>query len=132
MKTRLWLILVPLVLLFGCLGTQVKDDAARLGVSFAFGPQHGCSTISPAIDVSGVPAGTVKFKVRMVDLDKPTYNHGGGTVPNDGSGTIPGGALKSYKGPCPPSGSHRYRITVHALDSEGVAIGVGEYTQSYP
>lgn len=66
----------------------------------------------------------------MVDLDKPDFNHGGGTVQYDGSNVIRAGALKSYTGPCPPSGRHRYSIKVDTIDASGVNTGSGKQTQS--
>ena len=133
MKKMYWLLLLLPLILAGCVSTPVAKDAANLGVSFSFSDAHKCSGLSPAINLSGVPAGTASFKVKLVDLDKTSYNHGGGTVANNGSGVIPEGALRAgYKGPCPPSGSHRYKFTVYALDDKGTAIGVGEHTVTFP
>ena len=38
---------------------------------------------------------TVSFQVTLKDLDVPIYNHGGGTVHNDGTGIIPKRVLKA-------------------------------------
>ena len=125
--------LLVFFLIIGCNDVEVKDDAVRLGVSFSFNQKHRCTEISPAIHITGVPAGTVKFRVKLVDLDITSYNHGGGTVQNDGSGIIEEGALKSgYTGPCPPSGSHRYKFIVYSLDENNDAIGVGESIRRFP
>jgi phosphatidylethanolamine-binding protein (PEBP) family uncharacterized protein len=119
-------------LVFGCLGPKVSPNAVKLGVDFNFDPSHKCSSTSPEIRVSNIPPGTKKFSVTLVDHDVPTWNHGGGTVANDGSGVIPEGALKGYNGPCPPTGSHRYEFSVKAIDAQGVVIGMGEKAQQYP
>ena len=55
----------------------------------------------------------------MNDKDAPNFRHGGGTVPYNGSGRVPEGAI-DYIGPCPPAGtSHRYVWTIEALDKSG-------------
>ncbi|MDP6954100.1 MAG: phospholipid-binding protein, partial [Alphaproteobacteria bacterium] len=58
----------------------------------------------PEIALSHVPEGTARFKVKLVDLDFKPFNHGGGTAPNTGDGTISEGDYETftYKGPCPP------------------------------
>jgi hypothetical protein len=104
-----------------------------MGVNFTFSAKHKCSSVSPKITVTNVPAGTNKLKVVLVDRDVPTWNHGGGTVPFTGSGVISEGALKSgYNGPCPPSGSHTYEFKVKAIDAQGVIIGMGSKSQKFP
>lgn len=115
--------------LSGC--QSVPQDAAHLDVGFHFSPSNRCSSINPPITVSGAPAKTTKYAVHMTDLDKPDYNHGGGTVVASGN-TIPSGALKGYKGPCPPAGPHRYEISVKALDATGAVVGYGKSSQRFP
>jgi len=80
-----------------------------------------CQRVTPELKLSGVPSGTAAFKFKLKDLDVPRYNHGGGKMKYSGGDVIPEGALKSirYNGPCPPGGSHRYQITLHALDGAG-------------
>lgn len=102
-----------------------------LGVDFAWTSADRGATRSPAFTVTNVPAGTATLEFEMVDLDVPTYNHGGGTVAYAGSPEIPAGAF-SYRGPNPPSGSHRYRWTVEALDASGTTLARGTATQSFP
>ena len=120
-------------LFFGCAGSKTSPDAVNLGVNFNLEAKHKCSSISPKITVSNIPAGTKELKVVLVDRDVPTWNHGGGTVAYKGSGVIPEGALKSgYNGPCPPSGSHTYEFKVKAVDARGVVIGMGSKTQNFP
>jgi len=121
------------VVLAGCVSEEVSPDAMTLGVEFSWEGTARCSNVSPVIQVSGAPKEAVSFKVRLVDLNVPSWNHGGGTVANDGAGVIPTGALKSgYNGPCPPSGSHRYQFIVKALDAEGTVIGEGKSVQKFP
>ena len=88
-------------------------------ITFKFERKHKCSNTSPKITLSNIPEGTQTFKARLVDRDVTSWNHGGGTVANDGSGVLGKGALtEGYNGPCPPS-SHLYEITVKALDTNG-------------
>jgi phosphatidylethanolamine-binding protein (PEBP) family uncharacterized protein len=128
-----WAALVLTMVLAGCVSEKVSPDAVTLGVEFSWEGTSRCSNVSPVIRVTGAPHGTTSFKVRLVDLNVPTWNHGGGTVAHDGSGVIPAGALKSgYNGPCPPSGTHSYQFIVKALDAEGTVIGEGKSVQKFP
>jgi hypothetical protein len=60
-----------------------------------------CGSGSPVFSLAGVPKGTTTLQFHMVDLDKPSYNHGGGTVPYKGQTTIGCGALTGYSPPSP-------------------------------
>lgn len=107
--------------------------AADLTVSFKFDSSNKCSRVSPEIRIGNIPDGTVAFRVKLKDRNKPTWNHGGGTVPHDGSGIIPKGALKDgYNGPCPPSGSHTYVFTVKAVDANDDVLAEGEKSARFP
>src|SRR5262245_61986399 len=75
------------------------------------------SSPSPAFSVTGVPAGTVELEFRMVDLDAPRFEHGGGKVRYTNQPRIAPGAFQ-FIGPCPPQ-THRYEWTVTARDSGG-------------
>ncbi|MRX33236.1 phospholipid-binding protein [Aminobacter sp. MDW-2] len=104
--------------------------AAGMGVSFEWGPTKKCfDSKSPPIVLSNVPAGTVKLEIKMIDQNA-SYNHGGGNVAFSGQSQLPYGAFK-YKGPCPPSGTHFYKITVKALDASGKALASGSATQPF-
>jgi phosphatidylethanolamine-binding protein (PEBP) family uncharacterized protein len=88
---------------------------------------HQCSPSSPALSISGIPDGTKSLDISMVDVDVPSYDHGGGLVAHAGGPTasIPEGALKHYRGPCPPnftSFGHDYQFTVHALAEDGKTV----------
>lgn len=108
-------------------------SAEDLSVSFKFDASSKCSRKSPEIRVGNIPEGTVSFSVRLKDRNVPGWNHGGGTVPNDGSGIIRAGALTSgYNGPCPPSGSHTYRFTVKARDANDDTLAEGAAEQRFP
>ena len=106
------------------------------------GSGNGCTgmNVSPQLDWSGAPAGTVSYVLTTYDPDAPTgsglwhwvnYNipatanslpKGAGTP---GSTDLPAGTMvinndpgvAGYVGPCPPVGSapHRYIFTLYAL-----------------
>ena len=94
---------------------------------------HTCDgkDISPHITWSGAPEGTKSFALTCIDPDAPTgdfihwlaYNIPATTSEIPQGGPVPGGARevtndfgkKSYGGPCPPSGTHRYFFTIYAL-----------------
>lgn len=105
-------------------------DGAAMTVEYQWQRENMCDRgLSPQITLQGVPEGTVSFKVRLQDLQMPSYNHGGGEVDNDGSNVIGPGALKNYRGPCPPMGAtHRYSMTVLALDAGRTVLARGEKT----
>jgi len=107
----------------------------------------GCSgqDISPALSWSGAPASTKSFAMTVFDPDAPT---GSGwwhwTIVNipkevheltrdagNRNGTkVPGGAVQGrtdfgkpgFGGACPPSGTHRYRFKVWALDVDRLPV----------
>lgn len=80
-------------------------------VSFQWGATPKCNTgyatevPSPRFELAHVPAGTKFIHFGMVDHDAPGYSHGGGTAAYAGQPVIEAGAF-TYKGPCPPIGSH--------------------------
>ncbi len=89
--------------------------------------------VSPQLSWEDVPEETKSFALRVTDPDCPgrTWIH---WLVYDISkelrefvrGSLPKGAIevendfgkKSYGGPCPPSGTHRYFFTLYALDTE--------------
>lgn len=130
---RVAMILMAGGLLAACQTTPVAENAATLGVDFSWSKKSGCSPVSPVIRVTDVPPDTAFLSVKMVDLNKPSYPHGGGEVAYTGDGVIPEGALGKYAGPCPPIGQHTYRFTVQALNAEkDLVLGTGESERLFP
>lgn len=93
--------------------------------------------ISPPLQITNIPEGTVKFALIMHDTDTEkdfvhwtmwnflpdTTNIPAGSVPEQANvGNNDFGEL-GYKGPCPPEGErHTYTFDLYALDSTPAAI----------
>lgn len=88
--------------------------------------------LRPAFSFADVPAGTVSFAIIVDDPDAPSgvwthwvaFNIDGSVaqVPQDAlpTGTVEGRTswgAPGWRGPCPPSGMHRYAFTLYALDT---------------
>ncbi len=117
---------------------EVASSAFKEGGSIP--KQYTCdgADISPPLAWSGVSTGAKTLALICDDPDAPAgtwvhwvlYNLPGGTkqlaekVPPDEK--VAGGGLQGtndfrkigYRGPCPPSGTHRYFFKLYALDSE--------------
>ena len=93
--------------------------APAFSASFSWSGIRACGRTSPAFTIQDAPEGTERLRFMMNDKDAPNFRHGGSTVPYNGSGRVPEGAI-DYIGPCPPAGtSHRYVWTIEALDKSG-------------
>src|SRR5580704_13721927 len=91
----------------------------RPSVHASHGRESACGRTSPAFTIDDAPKETESLRFMMNDKDAPNFRHGGSTVPYNGSGRVPEGAI-DYIGPCPPAGtSHRYVWTIEALDKSG-------------
>lgn len=88
--------------------------------------------VSPELNITGVPEGAKSLALIIDDPDAPrgTFVHwlvwnmppGTGRMergkePPGAQGTCDFGG-KGYRGPCPPSGTHRYFFKLYALDEE--------------
>ncbi len=109
------------------------SSAHAFSATVRWGSGAGCSSESPAVNLSAVPRGTTSLEFQMVDLNMPSFNHGGGTVAFEGKTNFaPGalfGAFSGYRGPCPPPGSvHRYQWTISAKDGSGKVLGTARAT----
>jgi phosphatidylethanolamine-binding protein (PEBP) family uncharacterized protein len=102
-------------------------NASAFSMSFRW-----CGSSSPVFSLSDVPKGTTMLQFHMVDLDVPTYNHGGGDVAYKGQSSVPCGALTNYSPPSPPSGSHSYQMIVTAIGSGNDNLGSATFTRKFP
>lgn len=95
------------------------------------------SDISPPLQISDIPEGTVSLVLVMDDPDAPggVWDHwvafdvapldaideAVGTLGTPGTNSW---GRTGYGGPCPPSGTHRYYFTVYSLDTSlGLPMG---------
>lgn len=114
--------------------------AADFSISFEWGNIPLCTSgrpnivSNPRFVLSNVPKGTKFIQFKMIDLNVPSYKHGGGTVEYTGNDVIEPGAF-TYHSPCPPSGSHLYQWTATAKKSPGrmgESLGRAQATRRYP
>ena len=124
--------IVSLVMLAGCLGGKRAADFQTMTLDYAL--IGGLSSPNPEIKLANVPPETAFLKVSMKDRQRPNFNHGNETIAYDGSGRVPKGALRSYRGPEPPPGeSHSYEITVEALNADkSLILGEGSLAKNFP
>jgi hypothetical protein len=119
-------ILMGCVALASCQGDQ---DTLALALQFEWVKQNECSEFSPEIRVIGIPPGTRHLEVCLTDLYMPGSDHGGwGRIPCPENGIIAPGAIKHFRGPCPPKyyGHGKYEFTIRSLDKNGMVTGVGK------
>ncbi len=87
---------------------------------------------NPAFYLRQVPRGTRFIKFEMKDLDAPAFIHGGGTINYTGQHIVQGGVF-TYRGPCPPEGTHTYEWTATAMSGRTTGIlGRARVQRSYP
>lgn len=119
------------------------DDAPPSAVFAITGPwvsggaidtKYTCTggSISPPLQFSGIPAGTVTLGLVLTDQDANDTVHWATanintTDANIGEGTVPGGAIQAitaqgtlgYWAPCPPAGqTHNYLLTAYAVSQQ--------------
>ena len=84
-------------------------NITQMGVDFEWQLIDKGSQDNPEIRLTGVPEGTRRFQVSLVDLNLNGFDHGSGFAANNGSGVIARRAVKgSYNGPDPSLYSVRH------------------------
>jgi len=128
--------MIRLLIPVAVLTAMATQAAADFTIQFSWNNIPLCTSgrpntvANPAFRLSDVPAGTEQIEFRMVDLDAPSYNHGGATLGITGSGVVPEGTF-TYRSPCPPSGSHTYEWRATARGG-GAVLGQARATRQYP
>lgn len=118
---------------------QVRSPAFLHGEKIP--ARHTCDgeNVNPELDISGIPADTKSLVIIVEDPDAISgtwihwivFNIPPREVIEENS--VPGEEAMndfkdtSYRGPCPPSGSHRYIFRVYALDT---LLGSGFLTKA--
>ena len=100
---------------FTCDGEQVSPPLAWSGK-----PAKAWALV---VDDPDAPGGTFVHWV-VLDIPTRTTSAESGQVPAGGKQVLNSSDRTSYFGPCPPSGEHRYRFTVYALDAP-TKLGTG-------
>lgn len=132
---RFLIFLAGVFLMSNAMAFTLTSSAFKNGESIP--AKYTCKgeNISPPLNWTGIPANTQSFALIIADPDAPVgtwyhwvlYNIPGTTdslaenVQKLPSGTLSGKSSYNdtqYKGPCPPSGQHRYFFNLYALDAQ--------------
>ena len=125
---------ISVVLVTGFSQSAIGDE---FSFTFEWGKIPLCDTGSPnsvpnpIFTLQNVPAGTKKINMYLTDLDRPNYDHGGGSIEYKGQNVIQQGVFQ-YTGPCPPDGSHEYEWTAWVKDAKDDTIGKAKAKKDYP
>jgi Raf kinase inhibitor-like YbhB/YbcL family protein len=104
---------------FSCDGAEDSPPLAWSGIP------DDAAAVALVVDDPDAPSGTFTHWV-VLDIPVTTTTSDQGAVPRGGIEASSSSGDAAYVGPCPPSGTHRYRFTVVALDDEtGLAAGAG-------
>ncbi len=126
------------ILTLSCALALTATAALPFEIGFEWGDFKSCTNGSPRtvanprFDLKDVPEGTKFIRFKLVDRNKPDFDHGGGTVAWTGETVIEPGAF-TYRSPCPPNGSHVYEWTATAQDKKsGGKLGTAKARRDYP
>lgn len=132
-------ILLMAILAFAPMESALAEELALTSPAFEPGgrilKKFTCEGpgISPPLEISNIPEGTRSLALIVEDPDAPVGNWVHWVVWNIHprtlilpEGRVPRGARqgindfrsRSYGGPCPPDGEHRYFFRLYALDSK--------------
>src|SRR3989344_531857 len=90
-------------------------------------------TVSPPLTFTDIPKTAVSLSLVVEDPDAPngTFTHLNlSGIPADKTG-FDEGELSDFIPPCPPSGTHRYRFILRALNDKGAQISQSILTGLY-
>ncbi|WP_146589505.1 YbhB/YbcL family Raf kinase inhibitor-like protein [Puniceibacterium confluentis] len=127
---------MKIAILCAALVVSATSASAEFSLAFTWGDIPLCTNgksrkvASPQFVVRDVPPGTDTLELRLKDLDRPKFNHGGGKLRISGSGMIPFGTFR-YNSPCPPDGAHTYEWTATARSGNRV-LATTKARRTYP
>lgn len=107
----------PIPEVYSCRGLNVSPPLAWSGVP------ADAAALALVVDDPDAPGGSYVHWV-VVDIDADTTSVSERALPSGGVQAENSGGDARYVGPCPPSGTHRYRFTVYAL-SEPTGLSDG-------
>ena len=111
-------------------GEPLRLTSSVVGEGGELPVRHTCrgDDVSPPLQWTGVPDGTVELAVVVRDVDAEGFVHWtvAGLRPDLGGldeGAVPAGGVQAandfgrpgWAGPCPPSGAHHYDLALYAL-----------------
>ncbi|MCI0688571.1 MAG: YbhB/YbcL family Raf kinase inhibitor-like protein [Sporichthyaceae bacterium] len=109
----------PIPSVYSCRGRDVSPPLAWSGIP------SDAAALALVVDDPDAPRGTFTHWV-VVDFPPSTAALAEGEVPSGGIQAVNSAGDARYLGPCPPSGTHRYRFTVYALSERlGLEAGAG-------
>jgi len=129
MKTASVICILFLTFLGGCSKEDTDNSVGKIGVDFLFDLKDPKN--SPEIHLNYVPPGTARLDVFFFD-DTNKWEHGGGSLPYNGSASIPVGAVKGFKGMDSGYGFMKMKVTIKAYNKNGQLIGKGVISKSPP
>jgi phosphatidylethanolamine-binding protein (PEBP) family uncharacterized protein len=106
-----------------CSSENKNSEMVELTVDFSFKKENICKDYSPEIRITGIPKKTEILRIQFDDLYAGAHHGGWSTISNDGTGIVPPGNLKNFRGPCD---TNKYKFTVKAIDKENMVIGIGK------
>jgi Raf kinase inhibitor-like YbhB/YbcL family protein len=103
---------------YTCDGDNVAPPLAWRGVP------DDAAVVALVMDDPDAPRGTFTHWV-VVDIPTDATSSDEAGVPRDGVEVENSSGSSTYFGPCPPSGTHRYRFTIYALSTATGDAGAG-------
>jgi hypothetical protein len=120
---------ISLFFAWSCAEDVSVESIAHIEVDFVWDledPKH-----SPEIHLQNVPEQTDRLQILFFDATNQ-WEHGGGTLPYDGSTVITAGAVEGFKGLSSMWGFPKFKVVVEAFDKNGSSIGKGGIVKSPP
>jgi len=125
------LIVLSLLLVFGCEKKKETSNAAKLSVDFSWKDMKPCGWGNPEIDIGGIPKKTKFLQIEIKDI---AYKHDSSSlkIPYSGESHIDKGIYKELKIPCPGLLGGEYELTIKAIDENEASIAIGSKKKNYP